>query len=36
MRCLALAGSFPEVELREAGADYFALNFERIDRRILG
>jgi beta-phosphoglucomutase len=36
MRCLALAGSFPENELRVAGADYFALDFARIDRRIFG
>jgi beta-phosphoglucomutase len=36
MLCLALAGSFPEADLRAAGADYFALDFERVDRRILG
>jgi HAD superfamily hydrolase (TIGR01509 family) len=28
MRCLALAGSFPETELRAAGADYFAISLE--------
>jgi beta-phosphoglucomutase len=28
MRCLALAGSFPEKELRAAGADYFAPDLE--------
>jgi beta-phosphoglucomutase len=35
MACLALAGSFPETELRAAGADYFAPDLERADRAIL-
>jgi HAD superfamily hydrolase (TIGR01509 family) len=35
MACLAFAGSFPETELRGAGADYFAPNFERADRKII-
>jgi HAD superfamily hydrolase (TIGR01509 family) len=35
MACLALAGSFPEAELRAAGADYFAPDLARADRSIL-
>jgi beta-phosphoglucomutase len=35
MRCLALAGSFPEAELRAAGADWFSQNLALADRRIL-
>jgi beta-phosphoglucomutase len=32
MACLALAGSFPEAELRVAGADYFATDLASADR----
>jgi len=31
MRCIAIAGSFPETALREAGADEFAENFLTLD-----
>ena len=34
MRCLALAGSFPETELRAAGADYFAADLASAARTI--
>jgi beta-phosphoglucomutase len=33
--CLALAGSFPEAELRAAGADCFAPDLAHVDRKIL-
>jgi beta-phosphoglucomutase len=33
--CLALAGSFSEAELRAAGADYYAPDFERTDRMAI-
>jgi beta-phosphoglucomutase len=35
MACLALAGSFPEAELRAAGADYFAPDLARAERSML-
>jgi haloacid dehalogenase superfamily, subfamily IA, variant 3 with third motif having DD or ED len=31
MACLAIAGTFPESELRAAGADWFARDFEHLD-----
>lgn len=34
--CLALGGSFPETELRAAGADFFAADLAGADRSILG
>jgi beta-phosphoglucomutase len=34
--CLALGGSFPEAELRAAGADYFAPDLAAAPRSILG
>jgi HAD superfamily hydrolase (TIGR01509 family) len=33
--CLALGGSFPEAELRAAGADYFAADLARAERSVL-
>jgi len=35
-RCLALGGSFPEAELRDAGADWFCRDLSVADRTILG
>jgi beta-phosphoglucomutase len=35
MTCLALGGSFPESELREAGADYFILDFTSLTRNTV-
>jgi HAD superfamily hydrolase (TIGR01509 family) len=35
MACLALAGSFSEADLREAGGDYFAVDLASADRSIL-